>query len=350
MDGSWTVTTTNTLASLTITTPATFAGALVLNVNETWTNSDGSSTGAASVVDNLEAYAPGAPIFAVSGNDTLTGGGGNDEFVFAQPIGNDTVYNFNVASDQIDLIGFNNFTTFVDIQANMADDANGNAVITAATGESVTIVGVDAAALTASDFVLNQEPLTNSAGTMTVGDAAMLPLGGTIDNTGTIALNSTGDETDLEVLVNSVTLQGGGQVTLSDSSENVIFGGASSATLTNVDNTISGAGRLGDGQMTLVNDGTIDATGTNALVLDNGSNVIDNSAYARGDWQRRANRQQCGRQLRQLVGEWRECHFRGSGCRERDSDDFRGRNSRIRRRLGRGRQFCGWLHRHTQAR
>ena len=36
----------------------------------------------------------------LSGDDTLTGAGGNDKFVFSQPIGNDTIYNFNVASDK----------------------------------------------------------------------------------------------------------------------------------------------------------------------------------------------------------------------------------------------------------
>ena len=38
-------------------------------------------------------------------------------FVFAQPIGNDTIYNFNVATDKIDLIGFANIAGFSDIQA-----------------------------------------------------------------------------------------------------------------------------------------------------------------------------------------------------------------------------------------
>jgi hypothetical protein len=274
-NGTWAVTTSDPSA-LTVTTPSTYAGAVVLNVSEIWTNADG-STGSAFVSDNVEAYAPGSPIFAVSGNDTLTGAGGNDEFVFAQPIGNDTIYNFNVASDRIDLIGFSNIASLSDIQANTADDANGNAVITIATGESITLKGVHAASLTASDFVLNQEPVSNNAGTMTVGDGATLPLGGTINNTGTIALGSTGDETDLEILVKGATLQGGGQVTLSDNGQNVIFGGDPSAVLTNVNNTISGAGQLGVGQMTLVNQGIIDATGTNALVLDTGSNVIANS-------------------------------------------------------------------------
>ena len=46
-DGTWTVV-TNDLASLTVTSPDTFAGALVLNVTETWTNADGSTANATS--------------------------------------------------------------------------------------------------------------------------------------------------------------------------------------------------------------------------------------------------------------------------------------------------------------
>ena len=112
---------------------------------------------------------------------------------------------------------------------------------------------------------------------MTISDGAMLPLSGMINNTGTIALNSTGDETDLELIQHGITLEGGGQLILSDSNANVIVGTDRDVTLTNVDNTISGAGQLGEGQMTLVNEGTIDATGTNALVIDTGSNVITNA-------------------------------------------------------------------------
>src|SRR5260370_17247948 len=77
---------------------------MVLNGSGGWTNGDG-SIGGVSARDNVEAY-PASPIFAVSGDDTLTGSAGNDEFVFAQPIGNDRVYAFTVASDTVDLIGF----------------------------------------------------------------------------------------------------------------------------------------------------------------------------------------------------------------------------------------------------
>jgi hypothetical protein len=72
-------------------------------------------------------------------------------------------------------------------------------------------------------------------------------------------------------------LQGGGTLVMSDNAENVIFGSDPSVTLTNVDNIISGAGQLGDGQMTLVNEGSIIATGANALVIDTGVNAVINS-------------------------------------------------------------------------
>ena len=57
-----------------------------------------------------------------------------------------------------------------------------------------------------------------------------MPFGGTIDNIGTIALASTGDATNLEILFENATLQVGGQVTLSESNQNVIFGGSAEAT------------------------------------------------------------------------------------------------------------------------
>ncbi|MEY9255925.1 VCBS repeat-containing protein [Bradyrhizobium ottawaense] len=274
-DGSWLVQ-TNVPDGLTITPAAVYTGAMLLLVTESWTNADG-STGSLSFGDNVEAYAPSSPIFALSGNDNLTGSSGHDMFVFSQPIGHDVIYSFDVASDQIDLIGYADFTGFGDIQAHTVNDNAGNAVITLADGQSITLNGVDTASLTASDFVFDQTPVTENAGHMVISNGAILPLSGIIDNTGTIELNSTGSETDLELIEHGITLQGGGHVDLSDSGQNVITGTVSDVTLTNVDNTISGAGHLGDGAMVLVNEGTIIATGTNALNIDTGSNAVTNT-------------------------------------------------------------------------
>jgi hypothetical protein len=278
-DGSWTVT-TNDVSSLTVTTPSTYTGAAVLHVTETWTNADG-STGSAIVADNVEAYAPGSPIFALSGDDNLTGAGANDLFVFAQPTGNDTIYNFNSASDKIDLVGFANISSFGDIHGDISQDGSGDAVITLGPGETITLHGVSAASLSASDFVFNETPVTENSGDMTISDGAVLPLGGAIDNTGTIALNSTGDQTELQIVGDGVTLEGGGQVVLSDSSENVIVGTNAATTLTNVDNAISGAGQIGigDGNLTLVNEahGTIDANVSGETLTINTGNVMTNA-------------------------------------------------------------------------
>jgi hypothetical protein len=275
-DGTWTAHTSD-LASLTVTTPSDFAGASVLNVSETWKNADG-STGSAYVADNVEAYSPGSPIFAWSGNDTLTGAGSNDEFVIAQPIGNDVIYNFNAASDKIDLVGFSNIAKFGDLR--LANDANGDAVVTLGNGETITLHGTSAASLTPGNFLFNQTPVVENHGSIVIGDGALLPLTGTIDNTGKIALNASGDHTELQIIGDGVTLQGGGQLVLSGSSANDIVGATSTTELTNVDNTISGAGQIGagDGNLTLINEahGTIDANvAGGTLVINTGHTVIN---------------------------------------------------------------------------
>ncbi|HWT98316.1 MAG TPA: Ig-like domain-containing protein, partial [Terriglobales bacterium] len=263
------------LASLEVTTASTFAGAVVLNIEESWTNSDGSS-GVHLVDDNVEAYGAGSPIYAWSGDDTLTGSAGKDSFVFANPIGNDVIQHFDVGMDQVDLVGFG-IADFTALQGHIANDANGNAVITLGDGETITIDGVDAGQLTAGNFAFDQEPVMHNGGTLAISDGAFMPVSGVIDNTGVIQLNSTGNETDLEIIQHGATLQGGGQVVLSDDSHNTIYGSTADTLLHNVDNTISGAGNIGGGSLTLVNDGSIVADGTHALTIDTGTNHITNT-------------------------------------------------------------------------
>ncbi|UVM02826.1 beta strand repeat-containing protein [Pseudomonas laurylsulfatiphila] len=272
-DGTWTVQTSDP-GALTVTTPSEFAGALVLDVNLYWNNSDG-STASAYVFNNVEVYAPDAPIFALSTDDNLTGSSGADTFVFARPIGNNVIYSFDAAADKIDLIGFTGINDFADVS--IVNDASGNAVLSISADQTITINGVDAAALSGANLQFDVDPVTTNTGTLTIADGAIMPFGGSIDNSGTIALGSTGSEAELEILFRGATLTGGGQVVLSDSAHNVIFGGSADTVLTNADNTISGAGQLGAGQMMLVNSGLILASGVNALVIDTGSSAVTNT-------------------------------------------------------------------------
>jgi hypothetical protein len=259
-----------------VTSPDGYVGALVVNVAESWTNADG-SVHTIHVADNVEAYAKGSPVFAWSGDDVLTASVGHDTLVFANQIGNDIVHDFDTMYDQIDLVGFKGFASFADVQAHLGNDAMGNAVITLGDGETITLSGVDAGLLNAGDFQFDQTPVTTNTGDMVLSDGALMPLSGIVDNSGTIHVSSTGTETDLEIVQHGLTLEGGGSLVLSDNSENVIFGSDPTVTFTNVDNTISGAGHLGDGQMTLVNEGTIIADGSNALDIDTGGNAVVNS-------------------------------------------------------------------------
>ena len=71
--------------------------------------------------------------------------------------------------------------------------------------------------------------------------------------------------------VNGMTLQGGGHLVLTDDANSLIIGGSAVATFVNVDNTISGAGQLGGGLMTLANSGTIIADGTHGLEINTGA-------------------------------------------------------------------------------
>ena len=115
---------------------------------------------------------------------------------------------------------------------------------------------------------------------MVVSDGAVLPLSGTIDNTGTIALNSAGDQTEVQIVGDGVTLEGGGQVTLSGAA--VIIGTGAAAVLTNVDNTMSGSGQIGsgDGTLTLIineTHGTIDANvAGGTFTLETGTTITNN--------------------------------------------------------------------------
>src|SRR5262249_58989300 len=69
--GGWTIP-TNNVSALSITSPGDYTGAMAFKVTMNWTNAD-QSIGFAKLTDNVEVFAPGAPIVAWSGDDHLTG-------------------------------------------------------------------------------------------------------------------------------------------------------------------------------------------------------------------------------------------------------------------------------------
>ena len=87
-------------------------------------------------------------------------------------------------------------------------------------------------------------------------------------------LNSSGGFTEL-VLLGNVTLSGG-TVTMSNNANNFIFGTVATDILTNQE-TIQGAGNIGNAQMGLVNSGTINANASAGLTISVSSSDFNNT-------------------------------------------------------------------------
>ncbi|MCW5737750.1 MAG: hypothetical protein KIS73_26760 [Enhydrobacter sp.] len=119
----------------------------------------------------------------------------------------------------------------------------------------------------------------HNEGIVNVLNNQYLTIAGSINNTARINLLSAGNDTRLVIDAAGATLSGGGTVSLSNSSTNLIVGNSATAALTNVDNLIQGGGQLGGAQMTFVNQagGIVRATMSNALVLNTGAKAVVNN-------------------------------------------------------------------------
>ena len=116
------------------------------------------------------------------GADTLTGGDDADTFVFGEDNGADTITDFTVDEDTIDLSAFVEITQFSDLT--IADNSDGNAVIdlSGQGGGTITLTGVSTSDLDGDDFALYQNTYTGTEAAETLkggaGDDTITGLGG----------------------------------------------------------------------------------------------------------------------------------------------------------------------------
>jgi hypothetical protein len=161
-------------------------------------------------------------------------------------------------------------------RVNLSNDVViGGAVGSAGTASGAGLVAVNVAG-GKFDGSVHAVTLT---GLVEVTNGSNVILNGAIANTGKLELFAATTHADLIIGAAGATLSGGGQVVLSNSLNNRVYGQASGDTLTNVDNRIAGAGLLGAGTMTLVNDagGSIVGNSSNGLTINTGSNAIQNA-------------------------------------------------------------------------
>jgi hypothetical protein len=123
--------------------------------------------------------------------------------------------------------------------------------------------------------------------TLTIGAAsavgivndAVLEVNGDILNQGTLSIDGTNNTTELRVAGGTtVSLSGGGVLNMAGTGNNIIRDAeAATGELINVDNTIEGAGIIGDGDMALDNQsgGTIDSDTTGLTIDSNGAGATN---------------------------------------------------------------------------
>jgi hypothetical protein len=95
---------TTDVTSLTVTTPSTYAGAEVLQVSESWLQADG--TMATMTIATMSKPMRRHADLRLVGRRFPHRLGGRGPVRVLAAIGNDMVYSFDAAADQIDLIGY----------------------------------------------------------------------------------------------------------------------------------------------------------------------------------------------------------------------------------------------------
>ena len=103
------------------------------------------------------------------------------------------------------------------------------------------------------------------------------------NNAGTFSLNGSGPlyNTGLTISGGDLGLVGGGAITMSNHSKNVITGAASTDRLINQDHLIQGAGQIGANNMGLTNRATIEANQATPLKIDPSSGGVLNTGTLR---------------------------------------------------------------------
>ena len=100
-------------------------------------------------------------IFATGNNDTLTGGGGADQFVFNKTTGAHTITDFSTVNDHIDVTALSSIVNAATLNTWLASNVHASStnaadtVISLGGSETITLHNVLAANVTASDFIVH---------------------------------------------------------------------------------------------------------------------------------------------------------------------------------------------------
>lgn len=184
-------------------------------------------------------------IYGGVGDDTMSGGTGSDTFLFGANTGNDTITDFDVSEDTIDLSLLSETITFDDLTITDKEDGTGVEVTHSSLGGKITLLGVSASDLTADNFTFpttstdDDDDTSNDDAHVIVGSEAgtEIDAGGGDD----IVMAGEGDDT--------VWGGDGHDVLLGEEGDDVLIGGAGDDLLiggSGADTFVFGAGSGND--------------------------------------------------------------------------------------------------------
>jgi hypothetical protein len=166
----------------------------------------------------------------------------------------------------------------------------GGKITASGTGSTVSLIGANitggtlttstGGAMTAAGSTTLNGVAIASGSTVSTATGNTTVLAGTINNAGTLVVSGGAGNNAALSLANSVTLTGGGSITLASASGGgaaYIEQGASGLTLTNTNDTIQGDGIIGNGGLTVANGGTISSNVSGGTLVLNGSGGLTNT-------------------------------------------------------------------------
>lgn len=165
--------------------------ARALPIEVLWIGGDG-RVHQSSIIDNLEAYAINAPIFALPASDNLTGSLHADTFVIAKslPFVQDVIFNFDVKQDTLHFLEFSDTHQFSDLI--LSKGLGQNTLISLDNGNhSVLLYGVNPMSLTPAHCLFDEAPYTLNTDRIDIGIGAIIPFKGILENIGTIRVDGT---------------------------------------------------------------------------------------------------------------------------------------------------------------
>ncbi len=110
-----------------------------------------------------------------AGDDRLWGGTGADTVVFRDGYGHDTVMDFDVSADRVNLTA-SSVETWADVQDRLSSDFDGTALLTLDDGSTLRFEGLTVDDLTEDNFILPPPPVCFAAGTLILTPRGEVPV------------------------------------------------------------------------------------------------------------------------------------------------------------------------------